>query len=192
MGSIDLNYREEGDNRAYRYYSTDLIIQHIELNSNVLDVGAGDGAVALPVAEITSSSVVCFDQARDRLDYLESIKGDLPISTQQGDCHKLPFSNAQFDCVYSRMLLAILPEWRTALTEQVRVCKPGGRIIAHHRSANIVDFVERAVPVSERRDDILRRRRRNNRSLATRQEFLTAVNNLNVSIERTIPIISLR
>jgi len=81
-----------------------------------------------------------------------------------------------------------LPEWRTALTEQVRVCKPGGHIIAHHRSADIVDFIDRSVPASERRDDILRRRRRNNRSLATRQEFLTFASDLNVSIEKTIPV----
>ena len=37
-------------------------MKYVENGSKVLDVGAGDGAVALPVADLCKSHVTCFDQ----------------------------------------------------------------------------------------------------------------------------------
>lgn len=46
---LNLNSHVDLDNQIYRYFSADLIIDEVPENSNVLDCGSGDGAVAFPV-----------------------------------------------------------------------------------------------------------------------------------------------
>ena len=58
----DQNSASDPDNEIFRYQSCDFIMKYVENGSKVLDVGAGDGAVALPVADLCKSHVTCFDQ----------------------------------------------------------------------------------------------------------------------------------
>ena len=57
--AVDLNRHSNLINQVYRYYSTDLFKDAIPKGSYVLDCGAGDGAVALPLAREHGCKVMC-------------------------------------------------------------------------------------------------------------------------------------
>lgn len=42
----------------------------------------------------------------------------------------LPFEEAEFDTVFSLMVLMFLPERQDAVAQMARVCRPGGRVVA--------------------------------------------------------------
>lgn len=184
----DQNSAIDPDNEIFRYQSCDFIMKYVENGSKVLDVGAGDGAVALPVADLCKSHVTCFDQQPDRLQQISNLGKGLPIQTIVGDCHDLPFKEDSFDVVYSRMLLSHLPRWRDALSEQVRVCKPGGVVIAHHRSKGIVDVLNDYFPESRVRDAVLKQRMKTTRSCATPDDFNELAEKLGCDVIETAPI----
>src|SRR5262249_14820403 len=51
------------------------------------------------------------------------------LLTYQADALALPFADNQFDLVYAAGVLEHLDDLEKALTELVRVCRPGGRIV---------------------------------------------------------------
>jgi ubiquinone/menaquinone biosynthesis C-methylase UbiE len=58
----------------------------------------------------------------------------------QGDAQALPFPDGHFDTVVFSLVLCTVPDDRRAVTEAVRVLRPGGRLLAveHVRSPNLV------------------------------------------------------
>jgi SAM-dependent methyltransferase len=48
----------------------------------------------------------------------------------EGDCTTLPFPPATFDGAVASMVLHLVPDWRGALAELVRVLRPGGVVLA--------------------------------------------------------------
>ena len=54
---------------------------------------------------------------------------NLNIDFILGDCMTLPFQEAQFDHVILHLIVAVVPDPRSCLSEAVRVLKPGGTII---------------------------------------------------------------
>jgi SAM-dependent methyltransferase len=50
------------------------------------------------------------------------------IEFKQGDCRALPFPDASFDAVVAATTLSHVPDAGRALTEMVRVTRPGGRV----------------------------------------------------------------
>ena len=142
MKYIDLNSHIDLDNEIYRYFITDLIIGEISENSNVLDCGAGDGAVAFPVCVQKKTKVTCLDNNEKRLKNIDSNKDDLNIITVSGDVHQMPFENNSFDVVFSRMLLTHV-NWEQVLNEKIRVCKPGGKVLFQHVSLERLNFAKK-------------------------------------------------
>lgn len=53
------------------------------------------------------------------------IEADLRV----GDAHELPFPDASFDTVTATLALCTIPDDRQAVTEAVRVLRPGGRLL---------------------------------------------------------------
>jgi len=96
----------------------------------VLDVGCGTGIISVLVLQRGAAKVVCGDisasmltaaQTRaDRLGY-----GSDRITFRQLDAESLPFEDASFDFVMTGMTLGLLPDQRKAVTEMVRVLRPG-------------------------------------------------------------------
>ena len=110
MPAVDLNSHPDPDNEIYRYFSTDLFKEAIPYGSYVLDCGAGDGAVAFPLAAENGCRVVCLDSNSERLKKIEETKGELSITTRQGDVNDLPFPDNEFEAVFSRMVLSHQPD----------------------------------------------------------------------------------
>jgi len=95
--------------------------------SRVLDVGAGTGiaARAALAATGTDGTVVAVDPSIEMLRRLEA-RGRIPAAV--GATPSLPFGPARFDAVVANLVVADVPDYRSALADMVRVVRPGGRL----------------------------------------------------------------
>jgi SAM-dependent methyltransferase len=96
--------------------------------SNVLDLAAGTGRVAIPL-EALGCRVVALDPARPMLDELAKKSSGAAIPLVIGDGAQLPFVPGRFDAVVIARLLYLVPDWKGVLRETHRVLKPGGRLL---------------------------------------------------------------
>ena len=97
-------------------------------DSRVLDLAAGTGRVAIPLATL-GCRVVAFDPARPMLDELAKKSPGVTISRVVGDGTQLPFRSGAFDDVVVARLLYLVPDWMELLREVRRVLAPGGRLL---------------------------------------------------------------
>jgi ubiquinone/menaquinone biosynthesis C-methylase UbiE len=99
--------------------------------ADVLDLGCGAGHVSFAVAPHVES-VVAYDIAEPMLATVASAaaeRGLGNIRTQQGPAEKLPFADASFCWVLSRMSAHHWHDVPAALRDVRRVLKPGGRVV---------------------------------------------------------------
>jgi ubiquinone/menaquinone biosynthesis C-methylase UbiE len=99
--------------------------------ATVLDMGCGAGHASFAVAP-HAKSVVAYDIAPPMLETVAAAaceRGLDTIRTQQGAAETLPFDDASFDWVISRMSAHHWHDVPKALAEVRRVLKPGGRVL---------------------------------------------------------------
>lgn len=96
--------------------------------SRVLDLAAGTGRVAIPLAAL-GCYVVALDPARPMLDELARKSPSLSIPRVIADGAHLPCVSSHFDAVVIARLLYLVPAWKALLTEAHRVLAPGGRLL---------------------------------------------------------------
>jgi ubiquinone/menaquinone biosynthesis C-methylase UbiE len=97
----------------------------------VLDVGSGRGASAVPAARLVGPGgrVVCVDLAEKMVDQLRRDAHGLDLRNLDArvmDAEDLVFADASFDRVLGGFFLFFLPRPGRALEEMRRVLKPGG------------------------------------------------------------------
>ena len=97
----------------------------------VLDVGCGTGIISLLALQKGAAKVVCGDISNYMLE-VGRTKAERQgysaerIDFRQLDAESLPFEDARFDFVMTGMTLGLLPDPEKAVTEMVRVLRPGG------------------------------------------------------------------
>jgi ubiquinone/menaquinone biosynthesis C-methylase UbiE len=103
----------------------------------VLDIGTGNGFVALILAEM-GHEITALDISSKMLDIAmeNSLKNNLSINFHRSDAEKLPFSNKYFDVVISRYVLWTLLNPSKTLKEWKRVLKKGGSVIIMEKEWN--------------------------------------------------------
>lgn len=120
----------------WRWFARNMVLpwalQGERLSGDVLEIGSGSGAMAaellerFPSVRLTATdygdSMVEF--ARDRLRKF----GDR-VEVKQADASQLPFPGESFDAVVSFIMLHHVIDWEKAVSEAVRVLRPGGRLI---------------------------------------------------------------
>ena len=96
-------------------------------SGRVLDVGAGTGRFSSFLAR-NGRDVFALDISAEML---KEAAADCPPSVDfmRGSAFKLPFANDTFDSVVSFWLMVHFKEWPTILSEMIRVCKQGGRLV---------------------------------------------------------------
>ena len=103
----------------------------IEPGMNVLDLGCGSGALALPLADFVGEQgrVIAVDLQRHMLRQLTArmtpadFDCNLPV---QASAYALPLANASLDACVMSSTLQEIPNRQRALREVWRVLKPGG------------------------------------------------------------------
>jgi ubiquinone/menaquinone biosynthesis C-methylase UbiE len=113
---------------------TELIVREarVEPNMRVLDVACGTGEPAISISTLLEGTgeVVATDVSAEPLKIGEGrarSRGLTNIRCEKADVHALPFDDASFDRVTSRLGLMFFADLPKALREIRRVLKPGGR-----------------------------------------------------------------
>lgn len=109
--------------------TTDLLAAEFRGSGRLLEVGVGTGLLALPLVE-RGFPVVGIDLsvpmiARSR----EKAGAAASLGLAVADATRLPFRSGSFDGAFMRHVLHLVPSWRVALEEVVRVVRPGGRFL---------------------------------------------------------------
>lgn len=95
-----------------------------------LDVGCGNGAAALRIADSSRLVVTGVDVDPDQIRSAREAAGRrTDVRFEVADATRLPFADESFDIVATYKTLHHVPRWEEAVAEMVRVLKPGGRLI---------------------------------------------------------------
>jgi SAM-dependent methyltransferase len=101
----------------------------VSLGQRVLDVACGTGVVSVTAARI-GARVTGLDLTPELLERArENARiAEVEIDWCEGDVEKLPFGDAAFDAVLSEFGHIFAPRPEVAISEMLRVLKPGGTI----------------------------------------------------------------
>jgi SAM-dependent methyltransferase len=95
----------------------------------ILDAGCGTGALSAELLRRTSrAEITGIDFSKDYASYAAASLGSGRARFEVGDITALEYRDASFDQVYSLLVLHFVPDTHRALSELLRVAKPGGRI----------------------------------------------------------------
>jgi SAM-dependent methyltransferase len=101
----------------------------IRAGTQVLDVACGTGVVALTAAR-AGAKVQGLDLTPELVEHARENAAlmKLEVPFQQGDVESLPFADASFEVVVSQFGHMFAPRPEVAVSEMLRVLKPGGTI----------------------------------------------------------------
>jgi SAM-dependent methyltransferase len=128
--------------RAADYYDRtralppDVMVQVVDLLGDelsgrgpVLEVGVGTGRIGLPLHErgIELAGIDLSPQMLDKL--VEKAGGAMPFPLLLGDVTRLPFATNSLGAAIAVHVLHLIPDWKRALDEVVRVISRGGVLL---------------------------------------------------------------
>lgn len=120
-----------GLHRLWKRFAVE--VTGVRAGMRVLDLAGGTGDLARlfadrvgPAGEVVLTDIngAMLAEGRDKL-----LNAGRVLPTVQCDAEKLPFGNAEFDCVSIAFGLRNVTHKETALSEMRRVLKPGGRLL---------------------------------------------------------------
>ena len=104
----------------------------------VLEIGVGTGRIALPL-RAAGADVAGVDLSLPMLRRLRS-KGAAPVVA--GDATRLPFHDDSFGGALAVHVLHLIPAWREAVAELVRVVRPGGVLLVSQGAWNAGGYLD--------------------------------------------------
>jgi ubiquinone/menaquinone biosynthesis C-methylase UbiE len=121
-----------------------MLVAEIPKEGRCLEIGIGTGRIALPLAR-AGVSMVGVDISREMLRKLIRNSDGAPPTVVLGDATRLPFGEGKFRSVIAAHVLHLIPDWKLALAEVIRVLKRDGLLIAS-RGARTKQRQEGALP----------------------------------------------
>lgn len=117
--------------RWSRALATRLVVfAGVRNGETVLDVGSGTGALAAAiVAAAPDSRVIGVDVSSAYVAFAQGRAGGA-MRFEVGDAQQLRFADASFDRAISLLVLNFVPDPKKAVSEMIRVTRPGGTIAA--------------------------------------------------------------
>ncbi len=109
-------------------------LQGERLDGEVLEIGAGSGAMAAQLLASRSRlrmTVTDFDEAMVAAARARLARFADRANVRQADAARLPFPDGTFDAVVSFIMLHHVIDWHAALGEAVRVLRPGGVLVGY-------------------------------------------------------------
>jgi len=122
---------------------------NVKANERILEVGIGTG-ISLPLYP-THCSVVGIDLSAGMLEkaqrrlHAHNLKH---VELHRMDAGAMEFSDNSFDTVMAAYVVTAVPDYRKVVSEMIRVCRPGGRIIMLNHFSNgnkVLAAMERAI-----------------------------------------------
>jgi len=110
----------------------------ISAGNDLLEIGIGTGRIALPLlregvnvtgVDISSRMVERLRANLERKQAAEPDRAWGTLTLQMADMTALPFADDSFDAAVGVHVLHLVPEWRRALDETLRVIRPGGALL---------------------------------------------------------------
>ena len=127
----------------------------IAANDEVLEVGVGTG-IALPLypphCKITGIDLSegMLKVAQERIDKYRLNH----VTLQRMDAGQMDFEDNSFDLVMAAYVVTAVPDYRKVVSEMIRVCRPGGRIVMLNHFSNgnkLIAAVEKLIsPMCQR------------------------------------------
>jgi ubiquinone/menaquinone biosynthesis C-methylase UbiE len=107
------------------------LLSHIDCKSGwqYLDVGCGVGTAARKIAATSELRVIGIDIDPKQIEAAKSLAARPNLQYKVMDATKLEFTDGAFDVVASSMATHHIPDWGRALSEMLRVLRPGGYLI---------------------------------------------------------------
>jgi arsenite methyltransferase len=98
-------------------------------DSSVLDIGCGKGTGAVFLAEHYGCKVTGVDLSPEMIEQARTLAGrkgfEDKVQFRIGNAMKLPFSDRSFDAAFSQAVLVLLTDPERAVSEALRVIRPG-------------------------------------------------------------------
>jgi ubiquinone/menaquinone biosynthesis C-methylase UbiE len=96
----------------------------------LLDVGCGNGAAPVHLARTLGLAVTGVDVDPEQIADAKRRAEGLPEARFLTiDAERLPFEPDEFDVVFTNKVTHHVPDWQAAVSEMVRVLKPGGHLL---------------------------------------------------------------
>ena len=174
-------YQQAFSKEAYNHFA----LSHMNLHptDDVLEVAAGTcafGRVVAPhVHQLTELDVTEAMLSIGRATASE--QGITNVSFVQGEAEHLPFADASFDCVMSRLAFHHFADPKVVIAEMRRVLKPGGRLV-------IIDMRARDEALRETADRLEKLRDPSHVRCLSEAEFRCLVSGMKVTFCETIPL----
>ncbi len=111
------------------------LVSHIvaEVDSGrCLEIGVGTGRIALPLAA-AGVRMVGIDISREMLGRLIDNSRHATVNVCHADATMLPFMDSTFDSAIAVHVLHLIPRWRDAVDQIIRVVKPGGNFLVERQ-----------------------------------------------------------
>jgi SAM-dependent methyltransferase len=103
----------------------------VERPNSILDVGCGTGSLTLTLSKhFPGAKITGIDFSKAYVDFARTQTADDRIKFEQGDAAALPYSDQEFDCALSLLVLNFVPEAEKAAREMARVTKRDGVVAA--------------------------------------------------------------
>ena len=116
-----------------RYKKKSYQLLNIASGSSVLDIGCGTGDDVLALAELVgpNGKVIGLDNSKSMIEKANqrSKQKQFPVQFRVGDIHKLDLADNTFDGCRADRVFMHLHDRQQALSEMIRVTRPGGRIV---------------------------------------------------------------
>ena len=132
MGRVEkLFVNTNGHSQGVSRYAERLLRSvDFEAGGKYLDVGCGNGAAPIHIARSFGLDVTGVDVDPEQIEAAQARgRGIDNARFMTVDGAQLPFSEGEFDVVFSNKVTHHIPDWEDAMVEMARVLKPGGYLI---------------------------------------------------------------
>jgi SAM-dependent methyltransferase len=107
----------------------EILVPELAARQPCLEIGVGTGRIALPL-RMRGIDMAGADISEGMLRRLLANADGLPVPVLLADATRLPLAPESFGSMLAVHVLHLIPDWRDALEEAVRVLRPGGALIA--------------------------------------------------------------